>query len=591
MPRAIDFPGRRGSVLLLVLVVIAILALGAATYLELMQNELHAVRNHGRQVQAARLAESALEYLAATLAQTPEELQAAGGLQNNEGIMRAIIVDDSSDKFARGRFTILASDQADGIYAGVRYGLENESSKLNVNTLLAPGAEQDASRRLLALPGMSQEIAEAIVDWLDADDSAQLNGAESDYYRSLSPGYSARNGPIADLDELLLVKGVTPELLYGLDQNRNLLLDELERPRGLLLEIDNADGSMNRGWSAYLTVSSVERQTASVGAARADLNSQSLQQLYNDLKPSIGDDQAKFIVLYRQYGPLASTAANGAGRAGTAGAAASAAASGRAGTTSGASGASGTGTTSGATAAGGTGTTTGATTLAPQQPASAASGASSPAGGAANQQSPVTAALSSLQLKFDQQGAHRINSPLDLVGATVQIPAENNNPPQNVQSPWIDDAASYSDLLELYDAAVVSFPRRVAGRVNINQASRPVLQSLTQLSAEAVEAIISRREGEPDLALSDQRHAIWLLVDEIVTLDQMRQLERFITVGGDVFSGQAVGYFDDGPAASRCEFLIDRSAASVQVSRYRDLSPWGRGFSTELLGVDDEQRP
>ena len=30
---------------------------------------------------------------------------------------------------------------------------------------------------------------------------------------------SPRNGPITDLDELLLVRGVTPELLYGLDQN------------------------------------------------------------------------------------------------------------------------------------------------------------------------------------------------------------------------------------------------------------------------------------------------------------------------------------------------------------------------------------
>ena len=50
---------RRGSVLFMVLVVVALLTLGTATYLELMQNERQAVRHHGRGLQAGRLAESA----------------------------------------------------------------------------------------------------------------------------------------------------------------------------------------------------------------------------------------------------------------------------------------------------------------------------------------------------------------------------------------------------------------------------------------------------------------------------------------------------------------------------------------------------
>ena len=61
-------------------------------------------------------------------------------------------------------------------------------------------------------------IINSLKDWLDSrDDEAitGLSGAESAYYQDLSPSYSARNGPISDLNDLLLIKGITPELFYG----------------------------------------------------------------------------------------------------------------------------------------------------------------------------------------------------------------------------------------------------------------------------------------------------------------------------------------------------------------------------------------
>ena len=42
-----------------------------------------------------------------------------------------------------------------------------------------------------------------------------MSGAESNYYEDLDPPYAVRNGPIPDLNELLLIKGITPELYYG----------------------------------------------------------------------------------------------------------------------------------------------------------------------------------------------------------------------------------------------------------------------------------------------------------------------------------------------------------------------------------------
>jgi general secretion pathway protein K len=61
-------------------------------------------------------------------------------------------------------------------------------------------------------------IINSLKDWMDSgDDDAitGLSGAESSYYEDRTPPYPCRNGPVNDLDELLLVKGITPELLYG----------------------------------------------------------------------------------------------------------------------------------------------------------------------------------------------------------------------------------------------------------------------------------------------------------------------------------------------------------------------------------------
>lgn len=61
-------------------------------------------------------------------------------------------------------------------------------------------------------------IINSLKDWLDSGDDEAitgLSGAESSYYQDLSPAYASRNGPIPDINDLLLVKGITPELFYG----------------------------------------------------------------------------------------------------------------------------------------------------------------------------------------------------------------------------------------------------------------------------------------------------------------------------------------------------------------------------------------
>jgi general secretion pathway protein K len=64
-------------------------------------------------------------------------------------------------------------------------------------------------------------IINSLKDWLDkGDDDAitGLSGAESSYYEDKKPPYPCRNGPVTDVNELLLVKGISPELFYGIPE-------------------------------------------------------------------------------------------------------------------------------------------------------------------------------------------------------------------------------------------------------------------------------------------------------------------------------------------------------------------------------------
>ena len=70
--------------------------------------------------------------------------------------------------------------------------------------LLADTSGEGAARKLLmTLPGMTESIADAILDWIDPDDDTRDLGAEREYYASLPHPYAPRNGPLGSIEELL----------------------------------------------------------------------------------------------------------------------------------------------------------------------------------------------------------------------------------------------------------------------------------------------------------------------------------------------------------------------------------------------------
>ena len=171
------------------------------------------------------------------------------------------------------------------------YGMVDEASKLNVNT-----ATYDM---LMLIPGMTEEIADAIIDWRDADSAAGANGAETDYYQELAVPYEAKNAAFETLRELLLVKGIDAAVFFGEDADADGILDEDENDGDTSAPDDNADGVLDRGLQAYLTANSIARNVDAQGTKRVNINTAEA----GDLKQAgFNDDEANAIVAQRKSG-------------------------------------------------------------------------------------------------------------------------------------------------------------------------------------------------------------------------------------------------------------------------------------------------
>ena len=103
--------------------------------------------------------------------------------------------------------------------------LLNESGKININTMT--DASGVVLNNLLVNLGIQKEQADVIVDsmldWTDEDNLHRLNGAEDEYYMSLPSPYRTKNGPFEVMEELLLVKGMTPDILFGNKTRKGLI--------------------------------------------------------------------------------------------------------------------------------------------------------------------------------------------------------------------------------------------------------------------------------------------------------------------------------------------------------------------------------
>ena len=191
---------QRGAVLIVVLWVILAVSLLALSFSASIRTEVDAARNVVEQKQAYYLARAGIEYAVYEILRTQSAFYRS---QTGQGLGL-----DTIPPALRGFLSLKLT----GGSAEIR--LIDESGKININA-----APDHMIFNLLLMIGVEPEqadvITDSIIDWLDPDDLVRPCGAESEYYLSLDEPYPAKNGFFDVPEELLLVRGVTPEIYYG----------------------------------------------------------------------------------------------------------------------------------------------------------------------------------------------------------------------------------------------------------------------------------------------------------------------------------------------------------------------------------------
>ncbi len=267
----------RGLVLILVLWISLGLASTALLFGHSMMLEYRAADNTIAAAQAGQAIEGARRYIQLILS----ELEEKGTVPEAESYESEQVFIGDAVFWLLGR-----GDEYDSSDTQV-YALVDEASKLNLNTASAEMLE--------ALPGMTQELAAAIVDWRDTDSEVSPSGAESEAYLLRTPKYECKNSPFETVEELRLVVGADWGILYGEDLNGNGILDPNEDDGNESAPEDNRNGRLDPGILEYLTVYSREPNQTSDGSDRININDDEEDGLNTLLEETFSQERANEI--------------------------------------------------------------------------------------------------------------------------------------------------------------------------------------------------------------------------------------------------------------------------------------------------------
>ncbi|MFO0428636.1 MAG: hypothetical protein ACK526_18860 [Planctomyces sp.] len=352
---------RNGVVLIVVLVLVVMLSLAGFGFLSTMSAEYEAAKHQEEMLKGEQALASVEEMILSFAELSERQRSRLGGWKNNPNLFRGRAIDEmtvdiseipvtaqednestensesgasglqspltgepsiseSRDDRASGddrrwRFSVTTTSAAaeqESVLQGevIRFGLQNESSRINLHELLRwdqlnPGAGRKA---LMRLPGIDETIADSIMDWMDSDEQPREFGTESDFYLQLDHPYSCPNRPPSQLEELLFVRGVLRSHFYGgsTDPSRTdeALLSSLnqtdEAGNVRAPEMDTASSS--QGWHQFLTCWSSERNSDRRGKPRTFLNMTDLSRLQTELSQLLSPEVARFAIFARQYG-------------------------------------------------------------------------------------------------------------------------------------------------------------------------------------------------------------------------------------------------------------------------------------------------
>ena len=191
--------------LFMVLWVLILLSGIATEFCFAMRTEVNMVRNFKEQTEAYYIALAGLN-------------RAVYELLRNESSpeKKKLLADENEEAAETSSRWRMNTDIPPVPFAGGRFivRIGNEAGKVNINT-----ADEPVLKMMLNGFDLEEQeksiIVDSIMDWRDENDLHRMNGAENDYYQSLPDPYDCKNGDFDAIEELLMIRGITPEIFYG----------------------------------------------------------------------------------------------------------------------------------------------------------------------------------------------------------------------------------------------------------------------------------------------------------------------------------------------------------------------------------------
>lgn len=202
----------RGIALIIVMIMIVVFAGMAFILASSMKVETKLARNSNWDTEMEWLGRSGIEfakYLLTPCGQNPGGGQFdslgqkwAGGMSETNSCFEGLSLTDN--RLGHGTFSVKIKDA---------------DAKFNINLVLVqPDLVKHGLEYVVGVDAAeAPHIVNAIADWIDRDDDPRVGSTDTEtgYYMSLNPPYKAKNGPIDDLTELMMIKGITPAMFFG----------------------------------------------------------------------------------------------------------------------------------------------------------------------------------------------------------------------------------------------------------------------------------------------------------------------------------------------------------------------------------------
>lgn len=183
---------------------------------------------------------------------------------------------------------------------------------------------------------------------------------------------------------------------------------------------------------------------------------------------------------------------------------------------------------------------------------------------------------------FSLPARYLLSSPLELVDALVVV---ESSPGERLSlvSPFRGGVSEMGNYLDsLVDDVTVDPNRVIEGQIHAFEAPAEVLRAIPGIDESVVDRLVQRR-GDGQGRAAKSFTVAWLVTEEVLDWENFKTIFPWITMRGDCYSAQVIGFRDENSAVFRGTMIFDGRERPSVVRNFQQWHQWGRGFTEDEL--------